>query len=182
MQDNQDKEQVRMKDTQITGENKKSRRGYGCLCSMLSVNKKAKCRTITTQNQVRVKYKQSTRENNKNLDGNMVVCVVLTSRCLCDGPIPRTEESLPTVVCDCVLSRNLKNEAALARVGLLRQKKGGGENILLLRLCALGHLHFGYVSKNIFTHAINKRRHQQDKHNNTECISKLDILWHAKLS
>ena len=28
---------------------------------------------------------------------------------------------LPTVMCHCVCSRNLKNEAALARVGLLRQ-------------------------------------------------------------
>jgi hypothetical protein len=30
---------------------------------------------------------------------------------------------LPTVVCNCVWSRNFKNESALARVGLLRKKK-----------------------------------------------------------
>ena len=132
--------------------------------------------------QVRMKYKQSTRENNKNLDGNMDVCVVC-----CQVDVSATGRSLVQrspyrLWCVTVLSRNLKNEAALARVGLLRQKEGGGGRISYYDYARWDIYIFGYVFKNIFTHAINKRRHQQDKHNNTECISKHDILWHAKLS
>jgi hypothetical protein len=38
---------------------------------------------------------------------------------------PSSREVLPAVVCHCVCSKNVKIEAALARVGLLRQRKGG---------------------------------------------------------
>ena len=36
---------------------------------------------------------------------------------------PSSRGILPTVMCHCVRSRNLKNEAALARFGLLRQRR-----------------------------------------------------------
>jgi hypothetical protein len=42
-------------------------------------------------------------------------CCVLSGRGLCDGFITHPEEVLPTVVCRCVLSRNLENEEAKAR-------------------------------------------------------------------
>jgi hypothetical protein len=51
------------------------------------------------------------------------MCGVLSGRGLCDGLIPRPEESYRRPVSLCVLSRNVKNEAALVRVGLLRQRK-----------------------------------------------------------
>ena len=49
-------------------------------------------------------------------------CWVLSGRCLCDGPIPRPEETyrVSSVVCDLEAS---KTEAALARVGQLRHRK-----------------------------------------------------------
>jgi hypothetical protein len=50
-------------------------------------------------------------------------CCVFSGRGLCDGPIPRPEESYRlwrVIVCWFI---NLKNEAALARVELLRQRK-----------------------------------------------------------
>ena len=56
-------------------------------------------------------------------------CFVLSGRGLCDGPITRPEKSYRLCVCVCKRerererSRNLVNEAALARVGLLRQRK-----------------------------------------------------------
>ena len=45
-----------------------------------------------------------------------VVCYV--GRGLCDAPIPRPEESYRLWVYSCVLSRNVKNVVAMARVGL----------------------------------------------------------------
>ena len=50
------------------------------------------------------------------------VRLILCSR-LCDGPITRPEQSYRLWLCNCVWSRNLKKKAALARVGLLRQRK-----------------------------------------------------------
>ena len=50
-------------------------------------------------------------------------CCLLSSKGLCVWPITRPEESYRLWVCPCVWSRNLSNEAALARVGLLRQRK-----------------------------------------------------------
>ena len=52
---------------------------------------------------------------------------MLSGRGLCDGPIPCPEVVLPTVVCHCVESGILTNEAALARVGLLRKREGERE-------------------------------------------------------
>ena len=49
---------------------------------------------------------------------------VLSRRSLRDWPIPRSGV-LPTVACHCVWPRNIKNEAALTRVGLLHQKGVG---------------------------------------------------------
>jgi hypothetical protein len=46
---------------------------------------------------------------------------VLSDRGLCDGPITRPEEPY-RVVSLCMWCRNLKNEAALAGIGLLRQR------------------------------------------------------------
>jgi len=46
-------------------------------------------------------------------------------RGLCDELITRLEKILPTVVRDCVCSRNLVNEEALAHWGLMRQKQKG---------------------------------------------------------
>lgn len=48
---------------------------------------------------------------------------MLSARILCNKSIPPTEES-DGVQCVCVLSRNLNNEEALARVGFFRCKKG----------------------------------------------------------
>jgi hypothetical protein len=50
-------------------------------------------------------------------------CCVLSGRGLCDGPIPHPEEYLVIVMCHCVWFRNLKNETALARLGLFYWKK-----------------------------------------------------------
>ena len=49
-------------------------------------------------------------------------CWVFSGRVLCDGPILRPGV-LSTVVCQCVWSRDLKNEAVLARLGLLLHEK-----------------------------------------------------------
>jgi hypothetical protein len=49
-------------------------------------------------------------------------CWVVSDRCLCDGPIPRPEESY-RLWFDTVWSRNIKNTAVLAHVGLLRHRK-----------------------------------------------------------
>ena len=50
-------------------------------------------------------------------------CCVLSGRGLCDEPITRSEEFLPTEVRRCVWSRNLKNEEAATRVGSQRHRK-----------------------------------------------------------
>jgi hypothetical protein len=48
---------------------------------------------------------------------------VLSGRGLCDGPITRPDETYREVACYCVRSRNLKNDTALARGGLSRQRE-----------------------------------------------------------
>jgi hypothetical protein len=62
-----------------------------------------------------------------NPSGGMDVCLlwvfVLSGTGLCDGPIPRPEESC-RVWWVCMWSRNLQKEAAYARFGLLRHRKG----------------------------------------------------------
>jgi hypothetical protein len=50
-------------------------------------------------------------------------CCVMSGRRVFDGPITHPEESY-RLCCHCVSSTDLKNEAALARVGLLRQETG----------------------------------------------------------
>jgi hypothetical protein len=52
-------------------------------------------------------------------------CCMFSGRGLCDGLIARPEESyrLWCVVCVCVISKNLVNEEAIARVGLQRHVK-----------------------------------------------------------
>jgi hypothetical protein len=50
-------------------------------------------------------------------------CCVLSGRGLCDGLITRPEESYRLWCVQWVWSRNLKNEEALARVGLQRRRK-----------------------------------------------------------
>ena len=50
--------------------------------------------------------------------------VSLVSFVCCQVDVSATGRGvLPTAVCHCVSSRNLNEEAALARVGLLRQRK-----------------------------------------------------------
>ena len=74
---------------------------------------------------------QENTENNSIGSGESVpfVCVVfLSDKGLCDGSIPCPEESY-RLWCVTVWSRNLKNEAALARVGLLCQRKKNTLNI-----------------------------------------------------
>jgi hypothetical protein len=51
---------------------------------------------------------------------------VLSSRDLCDGPIPRPEESYDNGVSLCVKHKP-QNETALNNVGLLRQREREGE-------------------------------------------------------
>jgi hypothetical protein len=51
-------------------------------------------------------------------------CCVLSGRSLRHAD-PSSRGVLPTVMCHCVWSWNLNNEAALARVGLLRQRGKG---------------------------------------------------------
>jgi hypothetical protein len=62
-----------------------------------------------------------------NPAGVMDVCFFWMLRVVRYRSLRRTDPSsrgvLPTVVCHCVWSRNLKNETVLALVGLLRQKK-----------------------------------------------------------
>jgi hypothetical protein len=62
-------------------------------------------------------------------------CCVLSGRGLCDDHFSRGV--LPTVVCRCVWSRNLKNEEAKARVGPQRHRKK--------KLCINLVLNFIYV-------------------------------------
>jgi hypothetical protein len=50
-----------------------------------------------------------------------VVCCVGSG--LCDELITRSEESYQVCLSNCVCSRNFNNEAAKARVGLLRHRK-----------------------------------------------------------
>ena len=60
-----------------------------------------------------------------------VLCV-LSGRCLCDGPIPRPEESY-RLWCVTVCDLNVKNEAALAAMGCCAGKK----HTMFVR-CAVG--------------------------------------------
>jgi hypothetical protein len=48
---------------------------------------------------------------------------VLSGKGLCYGPILRPEGSYRVFVCHCLRAINLKNDTAVARVGLLRQRK-----------------------------------------------------------
>jgi hypothetical protein len=53
-------------------------------------------------------------------------CCVLSGKGVCDGPIIRPEKSFRMWCIIVCVSRNLKNESALTRFALLRQKGGGG--------------------------------------------------------
>ena len=57
-------------------------------------------------------------ESRRGLGYLSLVCVVF-----CQTEVPAMGRFLPTVLCHCKWPRNLKNEAVLASVGLLRQRK-----------------------------------------------------------
>ena len=64
-------------------------------------------------------------------------CLSLESVACCKVEVSATSRTLVrrTVVCHCVWSTNLKNKAALARLGLLRQRKCCSESRHLLTVC-----------------------------------------------
>jgi hypothetical protein len=62
---------------------------------------------------------------------------VLSGRDLCDELITRPEKTyLPTVMCRCVCSRNIKNEEAMVRFGRQRHRQ---KEIISLFLCRVAH-------------------------------------------
>jgi hypothetical protein len=83
--------------------------------------------SVAEQSKARVHSRSLAGTAGSNTAGDMVSvrgkCVVLSGRGLCDGPIPRPEESYRlwcVIVCDLETS---EHEVALGRVGLLRQKQ-----------------------------------------------------------
>jgi hypothetical protein len=96
------------------------------VCVMcFTYRQKANCRIIKKNNQVRMKYRA--QENTKKSRWrrgclcllSVVCCLVMSLR----RADPSSRRVLPTVLCHCLWSENFKNEAALARIGLLRHRE-----------------------------------------------------------
>jgi hypothetical protein len=81
--------------------------------------KMAKYRTVKTKTEVRMKYRL--QENAKKNPPEPWIFFSSSGRGLRDGPILHPGESYRLCLYHCAWSRNVKSEAAMARVGLLRQ-------------------------------------------------------------